>query len=297
MNTVEHFKPIYVNNVDIHVINLCNLRCDGCNHLANYGYRGVFSEKDLVEWILPWKDRLFFHRISLLGGEPLLNPELKDICIAYRKLFPDNETKLRVITNGLLIKKCPWLKELIQEYGIHIQLSLHVLNGKKKNEKLIERVMEGVKLLEKWSGETPRPADYKWGRPINSKEKLTFQVFYKGKGADIKPFDHDDIVESKKHCTCKTLQLYKHNLYKCAPIAYIGEALEKVGAEDDPDWRPYLDYTPLTPDCSDGELADFMKKQPGPDWTCRMCPPFSNVILSTEREVRLADRDFSGLKP
>ncbi len=284
---MKHPPPIHVNNVDIHVINSCNLQCDGCNHLSNYGYGGVFSEKDLVEWIRPWKERLFFNRISLLGGEPLLNPGLKDICIAYRKLFPENETKLRVITNGLLIKKCPWLKELIQEYGVHIQLSLHVLNGKKKNEKLVTRVKEGVDLLEKWSGETPRPADYKWGRPIDSKEKLNFQIFYKGMGADIKPFDHDDIAASKKHCTCKTLQLYKNNLYKCAPIAYIGEALEKLGLENDPDWLPYLDYTPLAPDSSDDELTDFMNRQPEPDWPCRMCAPFSNVLLSTEREIRL----------
>ncbi len=289
MNDKKHPRLIHVNNVDIHVINSCNLRCDGCNHLSNYGYRGVFSAKDLVDWILPWKDRLFFNRISLLGGEPLLNPALKDICIAYRKLFPENETKLRVITNGLLITKRPWLKELIQEYGVHIQLSLHVLNGKKKNDEIIARVKEGVDLLEKWSAETPRPADYKWGRPIDSKEKLNFQIFYKGMGADIKPFDHDDVAAAKKHCTCKTLQLYKHKLYKCAPIAYIGEALETIGQSDAPDWRPYLDYTPMSPDRSDEELADFMEKQPKPDWPCRMCAPYSNVLLSEDREIRLTD--------
>lgn len=293
MNKRKNFKPIHVNNVDIHVINSCNLRCEGCNHLSNFGYGGVFSKKELIEWIRPWKERLFFNRISLLGGEPLLNPELRDICIAYRELFPDNETKLRVISNGLLIKQRPWLKELIQEYGVHIQLSLHVLNGRRKNEKLVERVMEGAALLEKWSAETPRPEDYKWGAPIDSKKKLNFQVFYKGRGADIKPFDLDDIVESKKHCTCKTLQLYRGRLYKCAPIAYIGEALDKAGVVDDPDWRPYLDYTPLSPDCTNEELTDFMNKQPGPEWTCGMCPPFSNVILSEEREIvaSISERD------
>ncbi|MCP4694345.1 MAG: radical SAM protein [Desulfobacterales bacterium] len=287
MNMVEKGSPFHVKNVDIHVINSCNLRCNGCNHLADYGYGGVFSETDLVEWIKPWKERLFFNRISLLGGEPLLNPNLREICIAYRKLFPENETKIRVITNGLLIHKRPWLQELIQEHDIHIQLSLHVLNGKRKNDKMIDLARRGTALLEKWAGERPRPADYKWGRPVDAKEKLNFQVFYKGAGAHIKPFNLDEIEKSKKHCTCKTLQLYKHHLYKCAPIAYLGEALAKVGLTDDPDWRPYLDYTPAPPGCSEDALRRFMQKQPGPDWTCNMCPPFSNVMLSSEREIRL----------
>ena len=282
MNDVS---PILVNNLDVHVINSCNLHCHGCNHLANYGYGGPFKVKELVDWIKPWKDRLYFKRISLLGGEPLLNPYLKDICIAYRRLFSQKETKLRIITNGILITKCPWLKELIQEYHVHIQVSLHVFTGKTKNEKLINKVKEGMALLEKWAGDTVRPAESSWGPYVEAKQKLNFQVFYQGAGTQIKPFQHDDITESKKHCACPTLQLYKSNLYKCAPIAYIGDVLEKFGMENDPDWKPYLNYEPLTPDCSDDELLDFMKKQPQPEWTCKMCPPYANVILSDEREI------------
>ena len=282
MDNVSH---ILVNNVDVHVINSCNLHCHGCNHLTNYGYGGPFTAEELIDWIEPWKDRLYFKRISLMGGEPLLNPDLKDICIAYRRLFPQKETKLRVITNGILITKCPWLKELIQEYYVHIQVSLHVFTGKTKNEKLIKKVKEGLALLEKWAGDTVRPADNKWGPYVEAKQKLNFQVFYQGAGTQIKPFQHNDIIGSKKHCTCPTLQLYKSNLYKCAPIAYIGEVLGRFGMENDPDWQPYLDYEPLTPDCSDDELINFMQKQPQPEWTCKMCPPYANVILSEEREI------------
>lgn len=285
MNKAEHKTPIVVDNLDIHVVNSCNLRCRGCNHLANYGYDGLFSEKELIDWIRPWKPRLAFKRISLLGGEPLLNPHLKNICMAFRRLFPIEETKLRITTNGILIKKCPWLKELIQEYNIHVQVSLHVLNGKTQYPKLINQVMEGLRLIEKWAGETLRPVEYRWGSYVDRKQKLNFQVFYDGTGCNIKPFKHDNIFESKKHCTCDTLQLYRHNLYKCAPIAYLKEALMKIGKKDDPDWRPFLNYRPLKPDCSYSELKRFMDTQPKPEWTCRMCPPYSNVILSKEREL------------
>ena len=285
MNMNSHTDPILVNNVDIHVINSCNLKCLGCNHLADFGYGGPFTAEELIAWITPWKERLDFKRISLMGGEPLLNPQLKNICIGYRNLFPPKKTKLRIITNGIQIIKCPWLKELIQEYHVHVQASLHVLNGKRLNEKLIHQVTEGLTLLEKWAEDTPNRVETNWGPLVDSKEKLNFQVFYQGAGNDIKPFDHDDIAESKRHCTCKTVQLYKFRLYKCAPVAYIGEVLKKIGKENDPDWQPYLNYEPLPPDCSDDELKRFMEKQPSPEWTCRMCPPHSNVVLSKEREI------------
>ncbi len=278
-------EPILVNNVDIHATNVCNLRCVGCNHLADFGYPGLFTAEELIGWITPWKDRLYFKRISLMGGEPLLNPHLKDICIGFRKLFSPEKTKLRIITNGIRITQCPWLKELIQEYHVHVQASLHVANGNRIDPKLVRQVKEGLALLEKWAEDTPDRVETHWGPQVHSKKKLNFQVFYRGSGADIKPFDHDDIAQSKKHCTCKTLQLYRSRLYKCAPIAYIGEALRKIGKENDPDWRPYLNYKPLSPGCGHDALKRFMQKQPLPDWTCRMCPPFANVVLSKEREI------------
>lgn len=280
-----HTDHFIVNNVDIHVINACNLKCSGCNHLADFGYSGLFTAEELIGWIRPWKDRLHFKRISLMGGEPLLNPHLREICIGFRKLFPPDKTKLRIITNGIRIFHCPWLKELIQQYHIHVQASLHVLNGKRIDEDYIRNVREGLTLLERWAQDTPNRVETHWGPLVDSKEKLNFQVFYRGSGSDIKPFDHDDILESKRHCTCKTVQLYKSRLNKCAPIAYIGEALAKIGKEKDPDWQPYLNYEPLQPDCSDEELMRFMEKQPLPEWTCRMCPPFSNVLLSKERNI------------
>jgi len=278
-------KPISVENLDVHVINSCNLKCFGCNHLADYGYGGPFAAEEIVQWIRPWKKRLYFKRINLLGGEPLLNPDLKDICMAYRKFFPAQETKLRIVTNGILIKKCLWLKELIQEHHVHIQLSPHVLTAKATRARHIAQVKEGLSLLEKWAAGAPNRIETKWAAPVDVKKRLNFQVFYQGSGNNIKPFEHGDIVGSKKHCTCKTLQLYKSHLYKCAPIAYIKEVLSKIGRANDPDWEPYLKYKPLYPECSSAELKQFMEQQPLPEWTCKMCPPFSNVILSEEREI------------
>ena len=284
-NTNDHNKAIPVENLDVHVINSCNLKCFGCNHLTDYGYGGAFAAKELVEWIRPWKERLYFKRINLLGGEPLLNSNLKEICINYRKMFPPDQTKLRIVTNGILIKKCLWIKELIQKYQVHFLVSPHVITAGATNDARIGQVKEGLALLEKWAANTPGRIETRWAGPVDVKKRLNFQVFYQGSGKNIKPFEHNDMAGSKKHCTCKTLQLYKSRLYKCAPIAYIKEVLKKIGKANDPDWKPYLKYEPLAPDCSAAELKHFMMQQPLPDWTCKMCPPFANVIKSEEREI------------
>ena len=284
MRRSDYSKPT-LEKLDVHVIDSCNLYCHGCNHLTNYNYGGPFTVDDLVSWITPWKDRVYIKRISLLGGEPLLNPHLKEICIAYRKFFPSKETKLTVITNGILVQKCPWLEELIKEQNVHVMVSLHVTAGKTKNERLISQAKEGLALLGKWSENALPVPDANWAPYMDVKEKPNFQVFYQGAGKNIRPFDENDIVQSKKYCTCNTIQLYKSNLYKCAPIAYIGEALKKLGIQHRPEWQPYLTYEPLEPSCSVEELHSFLENQPDPEWICGMCPPFSNVLSSKDRKI------------
>lgn len=285
MNDTDRIEPLVVENVDIHVVNSCNLRCFGCNHLADYGYGGPFPVAEVVDWIQPWKNRLRFKRINLMGGEPLLHPELKDICMEYRSLFAPEETKIRIITNGIRITRSPWLKELIQDHRVHIQVSLHVLTGRENDPRLVRQVRQGLALLERWAADEDVNVTTNWAPYVDSKEKLNFQVFYQGSGSDIKPFQHNDPAKSKEHCTCKTLQLYKSRLYKCAPIAYIGEVLKKVGKAADPHWQPYLRYSPLAPDCNDEQLRQFMARQPQPEWTCGMCPAFENLIPSEKRAI------------
>ena len=46
--------------------------------------------------------------IHILGGEPLLNPEINKFIIETRKCFPDKKlTEIRVISNGILVNKMP----------------------------------------------------------------------------------------------------------------------------------------------------------------------------------------------
>ena len=88
---------------EIHVAEHCNLNCCGCDHfspLADPEFVNINEfKRDMVRM-----GEIFSHKckaIYLLGGEPLLNPEITELM----KIVRDNFSKgdIRIVTNGLLL--------------------------------------------------------------------------------------------------------------------------------------------------------------------------------------------------
>lgn len=92
-------------NLDIHVVDQCNLNCKYCSHLAPFASNNFLDvskfEKDLQS--IPEFVRNKFKYIYLLGGEPLLHPQIIDIVNISKKYFPSKD--IRLLTNGLLLPK------------------------------------------------------------------------------------------------------------------------------------------------------------------------------------------------
>lgn len=88
--------------LEIHLADHCNLNCKGCSH---YSPISNLSFKTVEELKLPLKRlshyNYFFNEIRLLGGEPLLNPNLLEIISYVRLCFP--LTTIKIITNGILL--------------------------------------------------------------------------------------------------------------------------------------------------------------------------------------------------
>ncbi len=89
------------------VTNYCNLNCKRCAHYSNLTREKDILDLDkfesyLVQLKMKFKDIL---RFQLLGGEPLLNPQLDQYMLLVRKYFPG--TKLEIVTNGLILKEIP----------------------------------------------------------------------------------------------------------------------------------------------------------------------------------------------
>lgn len=106
----------FLEYLESHVINTCNLNCRGCSHFSNI----VKEEDSPVEFATFERDfkilgKLFDHifMIRLLGGEPLLVPNLTDYVRVVRESFP--KTDLRVVSNGLLIPSAD--EKMLRELG------------------------------------------------------------------------------------------------------------------------------------------------------------------------------------
>lgn len=85
----------------------CNLNCAGCDHFSPIAEPALVNVDDLTRDFSRMAE-LFGNRIFqvlLMGGEPLLHPELIDILRISRSAFP--RAVINIVTNGLKLPTMP----------------------------------------------------------------------------------------------------------------------------------------------------------------------------------------------
>ena len=94
-----------INYIETHIVEHCNLKCRGCSHFS-----GLASPqfKDLNEFCTEFKalselTNAKIRTIRLMGGEPLLHPDVIKFCEITRTFFPNSEIVL--VSNGILLKQ------------------------------------------------------------------------------------------------------------------------------------------------------------------------------------------------
>lgn len=103
---IKRFTP--QSRLDYFVLNIldhCNLRCRGCDHFACIAEERFVSVEGIKNDVVRLSELLHgaVTSISVMGGEPLLHPDLLEILSATRAAFPN--TEIDVHTNGLLLLK------------------------------------------------------------------------------------------------------------------------------------------------------------------------------------------------
>ena len=87
----------------LNILDHCNLRCKGCDHFAAIAEERFVSLNDIKKDLAQMSKILNgdVARIGVMGGEPLLHPQLKEILTFTRLFFP--KTLIQLVTNGLLL--------------------------------------------------------------------------------------------------------------------------------------------------------------------------------------------------
>jgi len=90
----------------VHLTDHCNLNCRGCEHYSSIS-EPFFADLSATARDLTRLAELFenIEQMYLLGGEPLLHPQVEEFVRETRRIFP--RTRLYLMTNGILVTRMP----------------------------------------------------------------------------------------------------------------------------------------------------------------------------------------------
>ena len=114
-----------IESLEYHIADHCNLNCAGCSHFSPLAKPWLVDPEVFEkEWKEVADSGLKIRRIRILGGEPLLHPELGFMLKCVRLLFPNSD--INVVTNGILLKKRKEeLLPIFNKYNISITISCY----------------------------------------------------------------------------------------------------------------------------------------------------------------------------
>lgn len=185
---------IAVAHIDLGVQENCQFKCSGCSHasptFSPWSMPLAMIERDLFAL------KPFFEigSTQILGGEPLLHPQIVDVLRLVKLVRADRECT--VITNGALLPKMP--DDFWRELEI-LQISLYP--GKPDHRALVE--------------EKQKQFGFAW-------HCTQFDSFYR----QLKSVP-DDGVEAFRNCRWKSdcLTVHRGHLYLCSQSAFFPKAL------------------------------------------------------------------------
>ena len=237
-----------LNILDISATIGCNLSCKGCNHFSNYFSPSSKLDTDaLIDDIRTILPRIDIGRVSVIGGEPLLNPRCEEIVNACRSY---TNSPVYLYTNGLLLlQNEDWIKRALEDRRVFLRISIHL--------------PEVVDIIKKFNHPKVLVTEHHTGKDrwFDSIRKRDGKVY---------PYNQNRIAKSFQVCSCPIAQLYNGRLWKCPNTAFLRELLSVTGQSDDSEWQEYIvDGIPV--DCSDKELTKFCSNSRIPENVCNMC--------------------------
>lgn len=100
---IQDGNYLYTYGLEIFLTQHCNLSCQGCSASSPFAKEQFASLNDFEISLQKLRSVLRPDRVTLLGGEPLLHPQIEDFIKIARDARMFN--KIMVTTNGLQLKK------------------------------------------------------------------------------------------------------------------------------------------------------------------------------------------------
>ena len=246
---------------------VCNLSCEGCSNYSDLTHQGYISWAELKNQLIPWLERIDIPDFGLMGGEPLINPEIQKCLTGLRNLMP--ESQLRFTTNGLLLHKHLDIVDLVHDLGnVVFKITVH-----QESQELADQIQ---KILSKFKWETVTEHGIVRYRTSNGlrfqiNRPNTFIKTYQDSYINMRPYNNR-AQDSFSVCIQQNCPLlYQGRIYKCSTQGLLQDTLRKLDNPNFEQWVPYLDSGIGVTD-SDTKLMSFINNFNQPHAICGMCP-------------------------
>jgi|688.fasta_scaffold229977_2 organic radical activating enzyme len=282
--------------VEFYITNVCNLACEGCNRFNNYRFRGFQTWEEYKPIYTAWAEQVQIPQISILGGEPLLNPDFMSWFSGIRELWP--YAKLSTVTNAYRLNRVPGLYDFLKQHQKNT--TLHVGIHNKKNKKF---VMDQIKnfltspIEFEFNNDDPY-YEFMWVRDSNGVVIKVEYNWWFHQGSIIQDLEtkrfslhNSDVEKAHANCSMKTCHTFIHGkLYKCGVVGLLPEFAEQYPFDlSDQDRQLMQGYSALTVNADIESKKEFFKDLPNAISQCKFCPESYNgkqIFALEKRELK-----------
>jgi organic radical activating enzyme len=284
-------KPLQLPYVEFYITNVCNLACDGCNRFNSFKFKGWQSWKDHSDDYAKWSEQLDIGSISIMGGEPLLNPDFYQWVYGLGKLWP--KTPIMIATNGTQLDHHQQLYDvMLDNRYVTMNVSLH---NKMHKKVIVDKVKQFLCEPFVYRADTTK---YRESLSITDTNGITVKIFYNWwfhQGAVIRSAEsnrytlhNSDPIKAHDICHSKTCHHFEHGkLYKCGPAALFEQFDKQFGLDLSLEDRNLISSVPFVAVDDDIDIKKiFINKITAPIPQCKFCPEHydGKMIFALEKK-------------
>ena len=244
--------------IELPVVDICNLNCKACTSFSNISRLPNFADARMLAIMLGKLSEIFeIENVRILGGEPLLHPDLINVLQKVRQSLPDS--RIELVTNGILLGKMS--KEFFEtclSNNIFINISYYPVLQNKSD---IEEILSSYRI------------NYEISPVV-----FTFT-------ANLNPKGNSDKAETFKNCRYAYYKTLKNDYIYTCPICANIDKYNKYFNKDIPAGKGINIYTN-----SRRQIFQYLRN---PEETCRYCTNLTR-FMDWEHSKNPEETDWYG---
>jgi hypothetical protein len=270
-----------LDKLEFYITNVCNLTCGDCNRYNNYKFSGWQRWDQYQDILEQWSKKIRVIHPILLGGEPLLNPDITKWITGVRKFWPD-DGGVQILTNGTRLNHVAGLYDvLVNDNWIGV-----TVHAPEDREPILQEIRKFLKHpLEEtavnnthhngmWTNYTFVDANQKHLH-VGMADKFYNSNLIRSPGGTFRFYNSNPEV-AHENCSFRRFKNYHMidgKIYKCGPAALMPKFVKQNKFElSQEDWDLLNSYQPLTVDSTDEQMQDFFSNIDEVIPQCKFCP-------------------------